>query len=114
MRRVRLVEQKISDFGSRGVSASAHARVGAVQGVGVDVLRFAPGAVLGRHPTRLWQLFSVLQGAGWAAGGDGVRVPLSTGDCVMWEPDEDHASGTDDGMLVVVVQTPMPPLPDVR
>ena len=113
MQRVRLTDRDVADFGSQGVTASPHARVGAVKGAAVDVVTFKPGAVLGRHPTRLWQLFSVVHGAGWACGADGVRVQVVAGDCVLWEPEEDHESGSDDGMVVVVVQTPSPPLPDI-
>jgi hypothetical protein len=32
-----------------------------------------------------------------------------TGDGVLWEPGEEHESGTTDGMVAVVVQTPVPP-----
>jgi len=80
----------------------------------VDVLTFEVGAVLWRHPTRLWQLFSVVLGAGWASGADAVHVPVAAGDCVLWEPGEEHESGSDEGMVVVVVrQTPSRPLPDI-
>jgi hypothetical protein len=40
-------------------------------------------------------------------------VQVVAGDCVLWEPEEEHESGSDDGMVVVVVQTPSPPLPDI-
>ncbi len=80
---------------------------------GWSTLTFEAGAVLGRHPTRLWQLFSVLHGAGWASGADGVRVPVVARECVLWEPDEEHESGSDEGMVVIVVQTPSPSLPDI-
>ncbi len=113
MRRVGLAERDVADFGSHGVTASPLARVGAVEGAAVDVLTFEAGAVLGRHPTRLWQLFSVVHGAGWASGADGVRVPVVARDCVLWEPGEEHESGSEEGMVVVVVQTPSPPLPDI-
>ncbi len=113
MQRVRLRDRDVADFGSRGVTAWPHARLGAVEGAAVDVLTFEAGAVLGRHPTRLWQLFSVVHGAGWASGADGVRVPVVARDCVLWEPHEEHESGSDEGMVVVIVQTPSPPLPDI-
>jgi hypothetical protein len=103
----------VADLSSQGVPAAPHARVGAVEGAAVDVLTFEAGAVLRRHPTRLWQLFSVVHGAGWASGADGVRVPVVARDCVPWEPDEEHESGSDDGMVVIVVQTPSPPLADI-
>lgn len=112
MRCLRVTARDVAAFGSHGVTASPLARVGAVEGAAVDVLTFEAGAVLGRHPTRLWQLFSVVHGGGWALGADGVRVPIVAPDCVLWEPGEEHESGSEEGMMVVVVQTPSPPLPD--
>jgi quercetin dioxygenase-like cupin family protein len=114
MRPLRLTARSVADFRSHGVTASPLARVGAVEGAAVDVLTFEAGAVLGRHPTRLWQLFAVVHGAGWASGADGMRVPIAASDCVLWEPGEEHESGSEEGMMVVVVvQTPSPPLPDI-
>lgn len=83
-----------------------------VDGAAVDVLAFEPGALLGRHPTKLWQLFSVVSGTGWASGADAVRESLVSGDAVLWQPDEEHETGTNEGMVAVVIQTPVPPLPD--
>lgn len=112
MRRLLIENKPITAFGTTGLAASALTRVGVVDSAAVDVLAFEPGALLGRHPTRLWQLFSVVSGTGWTSGGDALREPLVPGDAVLWEPDEEHENGTDEGMVVVVVQTPIPPLPD--
>ena len=111
MRRLDLHSAPVAAFGSRGVAACAVMRVDDVDGAGVDVLAFGPGALLGRHPTRLWQLFTLVSGPGWVSGPDGVREPLAAGEAVLWEPGEEHESGTDHGMVAVVVQTPTPPLP---
>ncbi len=54
-------------------------------------------------------MFSLVSGTGWAAGSDGARECLVTGDVVLGEPGEEHESGTTDGMVAVVVQTPVPP-----
>lgn len=113
MRRVSVMNKRVDAFGSVGVAAAALARLEKVDGAGVDVLTFEPDGLLGRHPTRLWQLFLLVSGTGWASGSDGVRERLVPGDAVLWEPGEEHESGTDDGMVVVVVQTPVPPLPGV-
>lgn len=114
MRRLLVENKPITAFGTSGVSASVLTRVGKLEGAAVDVLGFEPGALLGRHPTRLWQLFSVVSGTGWASGADALRVSLNPGDTVLWEPGEEHETGTADGMVAVVVQTPIPPLPDTQ
>jgi hypothetical protein len=53
----------------------------------------------------------VVSGEGWAAGRDGHAVPLVSGDAVLWEPGEEHASGSSTGMVAVLVQSPVPPVP---
>jgi quercetin dioxygenase-like cupin family protein len=108
-----LTNSEVTAFGSAGVTATPRAHLSAVEGAGVDLLTFGPGALLGRHPTRLLQLFALVAGQGWACGSDGERVRLVAGDCVLWEPGEEHESGSDGGMVAVVVQTPVPPLPDI-
>ncbi|WP_091931036.1 hypothetical protein [Blastococcus sp. DSM 46786] len=113
MRRVRLSPREITAFGSRGVSMVSLARVPEpVPGFAVHLATFAAGAVVGRHETRLWQLFAVISGEGWAAGADDVRVPLAAGDAVLWQPGELHESGSGTGMVALVVESPVSPVPD--
>ncbi|MGY1987667.1 hypothetical protein ACI792_15730 [Blastococcus sp. SYSU DS0669] len=112
MRRVHLSPREITAFGSRGVSMVPPARVlEPVAGFAVHVATYAVGAVLGRHETRLWQLLAVVSGDGWAAGADGIRLALAAGDAVLWEPGEPHESGSDGGMVAVVVECPVAPVP---
>lgn len=113
MRQVSVRDKRVDAFGSAGVAAAALARLGRVDGAAVDVVTFQPGGRLGRHPTRLWQLFALVSGTGWASGLEVVQERLGPGDAVLWEPGEEHESGTDDGMIAIVVQTPVPPLPDL-
>ena len=80
------------------------ARPEAASRFGVDLVYLEPGARIGRHPTRLAQLFAVVQGEGWVTGADGVREPIRAGEAVRWEPGEEHESGTDTGLLAVIVQ----------
>jgi quercetin dioxygenase-like cupin family protein len=80
-----------------------------VRGVSRNVLQVVlievgPGGVLGRHPTGVHQLFAVLSGSGWVSGGDGRPEAVSSGDVVIWEPGEEHESGSDVGMSALVVE----------
>lgn len=81
------------------------ARQQTVDGFSVHLASIAPGGTLGRHPTRLWQLFAVTSGSGWVVGPDGVRQDIRHGQAVMWSPGEVHASGSDEGMTVVITQS---------
>jgi hypothetical protein len=94
----RLIER----FGSRGAS---HLGGAAFDGAGgVAFLTLTPGGHLGRHPTVLAQLFCVVTGSGWVAGDDGRRHALAVGQAALWEPGEEHESGSDEGMTVVVLE----------
>jgi hypothetical protein len=92
----------IGRFGSVG----AH-RLGGVRfsgGGGWNVLELDAGGHLGRHPTLLAQLFVVVDGSGWVAGADGVRVAIGSGEAALWDPGEEHESGSEGGVRVVVLE----------
>jgi quercetin dioxygenase-like cupin family protein len=75
-------------------------------GGATDVLRFAPGSRLGRHAAGWTQLFWVVEGSGWVSGADGVRRRLRAGQAASWDQGEQHEAGSDEGMTVLVVQSP--------
>ena len=78
----------------RRLAAAAH----------VVVIEVGPGGVVARHPAVGAQLFGVVRGSGWVSGGDGEREPIAAGDAVLWEPGEEHESGSDEGMTALVVE----------
>jgi quercetin dioxygenase-like cupin family protein len=112
VRRVELPDEALTAFDSKGVRVRPLARaLQPVDGFAVDVITVAAGGRLGRHPTRLWQLLAVVSGEGWVSGGDGRRQHLRAGEAVVWEPGEQHESGSDGGMVLCVVQSPDDPVP---
>ena len=68
------------------------------------VIELGPGGIVARHPAGGAQLFVVVRGSGWASGGDGEREQIQAGDAVVWEQGEEHESGSEDGMTVLVVE----------
>jgi hypothetical protein len=102
---VELDHGDVTEYASHGVHMHEAARVQAVDGFAVHLASFGPGGTLGRHPTRLWQLFTVTSGSGWVSAADGVRQPIRAGQAVLWSPGEEHESGSDDGMSVVITQS---------
>jgi quercetin dioxygenase-like cupin family protein len=73
-------------------------------GAHVVVIEVEPGGVVARHPAGGFQLFAVMSGSGWVSGGDGGREPIASGEAVVWDPGEEHGSGSDEGMTVLVVE----------
>ena len=100
MRRVELTgEREIDGFESvaarvRRLAPEAH----------VVVIELGAGGNVGRHPAAGQQLFAVLRGSGWVAGGDGVSQELRAGEAVLWEAGEEHESGSDLGLTALVVE----------
>ncbi|HYZ19310.1 MAG TPA: cupin domain-containing protein [Gaiellaceae bacterium] len=92
-------ERAIERFGSSGalvrrLAPEAH----------VVVIELEPGGLVGRHPAASAQLFAVVSGSGWVSGDDGLRKQISAGEAVLWEAGEEHESGSDEGMTVLVVE----------
>ena len=104
--------RSLTEYGSAGVELLRAALVRQPQdGFAVDVVRVAPGGVIGCHPTRLWLVsLVVVDGRGWVSGADAERRPLRAGEAALWSPGEAHASGSDEGLTAVVVQCRTRPL----
>jgi quercetin dioxygenase-like cupin family protein len=99
--------RRIELHGEREVTApgSVNARVRRVaDDAHVVVIEVGPGGVVARHPAVGAQLFTVVRGSGWVSGGDGEREAIDAGEAVLWEPREEHESGSEEGMIVLVVE----------
>src|SRR5262249_48376139 len=102
---VELDHGDVTEYSSHGIHMREAARLRNVDEFRVHVASVAPGGGLGRHRTRLWQLFAVTAGSGWVAASDGVRQPIRAGQAVLWHPGEEHESGSHEGMSVVITQS---------
>jgi quercetin dioxygenase-like cupin family protein len=100
MRRVELTGERNID---RFESVAARVRLLAPQ-AHVVVIEIGAGGTVGRHPAAAQQLFAVVRGSGWVAGGDGVRQDIRAGEVVLWEAGEEHGSGSDLGLTALVVE----------
>lgn len=74
----------------------------------VDIAYIEPGGILGQHAAPIGQLFVVMSGSGWVRGSDGVRYPRGPGQGAVWEPGEEHASGSDEGLTAVIIEAAEP------
>ncbi|PTX58178.1 hypothetical protein C8P63_11852 [Melghirimyces profundicolus] len=70
----------------------------------IGCLHLDPGSVLGCHPAAGPQLFLVVGGEGWVRTEADGKVPIRAGQAAFWEEGEDHESGTDAGMTVIIVE----------
>ncbi len=72
--------------------------------VHMHLVRFEAGGEIGEHPTGFAQLLLVIEGSGWAAGSDGRKVDLESGEGVIFDRDEMHSKGSDSGMTALMIQ----------
>jgi hypothetical protein len=97
-------EKLIERYSSQGLRAT---RVAAGDGqVHVTCLRVDAGGVIGAHEATDPQLFLIIAGECWAAGQDGVRVPVTAGWGAFWAAGEDHSSGTESGFTALAIEGP--------
>jgi quercetin dioxygenase-like cupin family protein len=100
VRRVELRgEREVTAPGS--ISARVRRLAGEAHAV---VIEIAPGGVVARHPAVGFQLFVVVSGSGWVSGAGGERQAIRASEAVLWDPDEEHESGSDEGMTALVVE----------
>ena len=71
----------------------------------VGCMRLEPGGLIGMHPAATPQLLAVVQGEGWIRSEDGTTTPISAGGAVFWSQGEMHETGTDTGLVAIVVET---------
>lgn len=94
--------RSIEQFASTGASS-----VVLVHGNGEShayAIHFVPGGTIGPHPAGFDQLFLVVEGVGWVAGADGVRISVGR-HCGAFVPKgEVHSKGSETGMLALMIQ----------
>jgi quercetin dioxygenase-like cupin family protein len=64
------------------------------------------GDRVGYHQATVPQLFLVVQGEGWVRGKEAEKISIKAGQAAFWQTDEWHESGTDTGMVVIVIESP--------
>ena len=92
----------ITQFGSINVVISGVVQTsGAVQ---IGRMQLGPGDVVGYHQATKPQLFFVVEGAGWVRSEGPERFPIAAGQAAYWETDEWHESGSEHGMVAIVIE----------
>jgi quercetin dioxygenase-like cupin family protein len=98
------VRREISTFNSMNVGISPIIKNEGYTSVGC--IHFDREGVVGMHPATMPQLFLVIEGAGWVRVEGDEKVSVSKGTAVFWEAGEQHESGTETGMVAIVIESP--------
>jgi quercetin dioxygenase-like cupin family protein len=70
----------------------------------VILMDFEPGGILGMHPATCDQLFLIVEGEGWVRTSETEKIPLRAGESAFWTKGEEHESGTEKGMKVMIFE----------
>ena len=68
-------------------------------------MRLAAGGLVGWHQASGPQLLAVVEGEGWTRGNDAARTAISAGDAVFWEAGEWHETGSEAGLVALVIES---------
>ena len=79
-------------------------RLAHTSGIHVGCMRLEAGGTVGYHQARTHQILAVVEGAGWTRGEGPERTPLAAGSAVYWQPGEWHETGTETGLLAIVIE----------
>ncbi|RUS46233.1 cupin [Cohnella sp. AR92] len=105
MRLYRLSKQlgkPITSFNSR--EASFARIVDYEKTLHIGCIFVGPSGLVGAHEAPVNQLFLVLNGEGWVVGREGTKVEIRSGMAAYWEAGEQHESGSEQGMTVLVLE----------
>lgn len=70
----------------------------------IGCLHIGAGGLIGGHPAVGQQLFLVVSGEGWVRTQSQERQPITAGHAAFWEDGEWHESGSETGMMVIVIE----------
>jgi quercetin dioxygenase-like cupin family protein len=60
--------------------------------------------VIGYHQATIPQLFLVVHGEGWVRAENADKTSIKAGQAAYWEKGEWHESGTETGMIAVIIE----------
>jgi quercetin dioxygenase-like cupin family protein len=96
------VGRPLSAFGSHDVILSRILRTSC--GVQIGCMHVQPNGVIAMHQAVGPQLFLVVQGQGWVRGQETAPTAVHAGQAVFWEDQEWHETGTETGLMAIVVE----------
>lgn len=96
------VGQHVDHFGSDFVIS----RIFHSDRLHVGCMRLGPDGLIGLHPAASPQILAIIEGRGWIRGADEHRTPIAAGEAVFWGKGEMHETGTETGLVALVIEAP--------
>jgi len=83
-----------------------------VEPTNIGFIYIEAGGVVGLHEAPVPQLFIVIEGEGWVCDENRKKHFVKQGDGVFWHKGQTHASGSDKGLIALVMQATQMDLPE--
>jgi quercetin dioxygenase-like cupin family protein len=97
------VKQPIERYDSKFAFYSRIAR--SAKSTSIGYMCIEPNGIVGLHEAPIPQLFLVVQGEGWVRVQNGSKVLVKMGEGVFFDRGELHESGTETGMISIILQS---------
>ena len=97
------VGREIDKFGSINFILAAVAQLNSDSRI--SCFHLGVNGVVGYHQAVSPQLFLLVQGEGWVRNEMSGRITLTAGRAAFWEKGEWHESGTDTGLMAIVIES---------
>jgi quercetin dioxygenase-like cupin family protein len=97
------VGREINQYGSVNFILSAVAHITAE--ARISCIHLGKKGAVGYHRAASPQLFLIVQGQGWVRNDTSGRIDVKPGQAVFWENGEWHESGTDTGLMAIMIES---------
>jgi mannose-6-phosphate isomerase-like protein (cupin superfamily) len=71
----------------------------------INAIYLQPNKSMSHQQAMTQQLFLIVKGNGWVRSESDKILAITEGQAMLWEKDEWHESGTENGMTAVIIET---------
>lgn len=71
----------------------------------INAIYLQPNKSISHQQAMTQQLFLIVKGNGWVRSESDKILAITEGQAILWEKDEWHESGTENGMTAVIIET---------
>ena len=71
----------------------------------INAIYLQPNKSMSHQQAMTQQLFLIVKGNGWVRSKSDKILAITEGQAMLWEKDEWHESGTENGMTAVIIET---------
>ncbi len=98
--------REIKEYNSSSVFISPILQI--EQDAVIHLMSFDPQGIIGSHQARGPQVLLIIRGEGWVRSENSESISVTIGEAVIWDVGEWHESGSEGGMVALVIESTIP------